>query len=148
MIYGNNEDELRPLRDYNNNGKMKLEYLSTPDGQFGYPPVNSDGDLITGITAKTKNLFTDMFATILLREHNRLCNEFFAEHGNDWDDEKYFQEARKWVIAFIQKITYFEYRKFNIYVVFVDYIEVHYLDLFIYDSWNGTGNSFTSIYSI
>ncbi|CAG8540148.1 15379_t:CDS:10 [Funneliformis mosseae] len=108
-IYGNNEIDLQKFRDVNNNGKMKLEYLETPDGQFGYPPQSADGELITGITAKTKNVFTDMFATIFLREHNRLCDDLFKIHGNNWDDEKYFQEARRWVIAFIQRITYYEY---------------------------------------
>ncbi|CAI2166612.1 17006_t:CDS:2 [Funneliformis geosporum] len=108
-IYGNNDIQLQSLRDFNNNGKMKLEYFQTPDGQFGYPPQNADGELITGIVAKTKNVFTDMFATLFLREHNRLCDDLYEIHGNDWDDEKYFQEARRWVIAFIQRITYYEY---------------------------------------
>jgi hypothetical protein len=93
---------------------MKLSPYPTPDGQFGYPRTDENGEYIIGIKASTKNVFTDVFTTIFLREHNRLCEEFFAIHGNSWDDEKYFQEARRWVIAFIQKITYYEYRKLNL----------------------------------
>ena len=45
-----------------------------------------------------------------MREHNRKCDELFAIHENkSWNDENYFQEARRWVIAIIQKITYLEY---------------------------------------
>jgi hypothetical protein len=111
-IYGSSEEELQTLRDYDNNGKMKLSSFNSPDGEIGYPRTNdTSGDYITGITASTRNVFTDMFATVFLREHNRICDELFKTHGSDWDDEKYFQEARRWVIAYIQKITYYEYRK-------------------------------------
>ena len=90
---------------------MKLEYFPSSDGQFGYPPRNPSGDYILGIKSPTKNVFTDTFATIFIREHNRLCDDFYNIHGDDWTDEMYFQEARKWVIAFIQKITFYEYRR-------------------------------------
>lgn len=43
--------------------------------------------------------------TLLLREHNRLAQQF--EYLNPtWNDEKIFQEARKVVIAINQHITY------------------------------------------
>ncbi|GBB83501.1 hypothetical protein RclHR1_10200008 [Rhizophagus clarus] len=108
-IYGTSLAELQLLRDYGNNGKMKLSAYPTDDGQFGYPRTDDNGNYIIGIKAATRNVFTDMFTTIFLREHNRLCDELFAIHQNTWDDETYFQEARRWVIAYIQKITYYEY---------------------------------------
>ncbi|CAG8440207.1 7817_t:CDS:10 [Funneliformis mosseae] len=109
-IYGNNADDLQRIRDYGNNGKMRLEIdNSTPDGELGYPYVDENGGYILGYHVKFRNVFTDLFHVILLREHNRLCDEFFAIHGNGWDDEQYFQEARRWVIAFIQRINYYEY---------------------------------------
>ncbi|RIA89934.1 heme peroxidase [Glomus cerebriforme] len=108
-IYGNTEEQLQELRDFGNNGKMKLSGYNTPDGQFGYPRTDPEGNVIVGIKAKTKNVFTDLFSTIFLREHNRICTELTAIHGNDWNDDQYFQEARRWVIAYIQKITYYEY---------------------------------------
>ncbi|RGB28169.1 heme peroxidase [Rhizophagus diaphanus] len=109
-VYGNSNDDLRLVRDYNNGGKMRLIKESTPDGAFGYPPIDTNGDFIYGYSAVFgRNVFTDFFHILFLREHNRLCDELFAIHGNNWDDETYFQEARRWVIAFIQKITYYEY---------------------------------------
>lgn len=39
-----------------------------------------------------------------MREHNRLAREFAAAFPQ-WDDEKLFQEARRWNIAFMQQIT-------------------------------------------
>ncbi|CAI2176968.1 15881_t:CDS:10 [Funneliformis geosporum] len=96
-IYGNNDTELKRIRDYGNNGKMRLEIdYSTSDGELGYPLVDEDGRFILGYGAIFRNVFTDLFHVILLREHNRLCDEFFAVHGNDWNDEQYFQEARRW----------------------------------------------------
>ncbi|CAG8848967.1 33987_t:CDS:2, partial [Racocetra persica] len=51
----------------------------------------------------------NVFYVIFLREHNRRCDELYAIHGDSWNDETYFQEARRWVIALLQKITYYEY---------------------------------------
>jgi len=42
------------------------------------------------------------------REHNRLCDQLAASNPT-WNDEKLFQEARKWTIAFHQKISTREY---------------------------------------
>lgn len=42
--------------------------------------------------------------TLFLREHNRLAHQF-RNANPSWTDEQIFQEARKWVIAFIQHIT-------------------------------------------
>ena len=40
---------------------------------------------------------------LLILEHNRLCDQFRRVLGDD--DEQLYQLARKWVIAFVQKIT-------------------------------------------
>ena len=112
-IYGRNDSDLQSIRDFGNNGKMiLLNDSNTPDGTLGYPPVDSSGNFIYGFSSEFgRNVFTDFFHILFVREHNRLCDELFAVNGNNWDDETYFQEARRWVIAFLQKITYFEYRK-------------------------------------
>ncbi|CAG8522660.1 24584_t:CDS:10 [Racocetra persica] len=112
QIYGITDWKLRMIRDYGNKGKMKLDTKGISDDfAFGYPPKDPlTGDYIYGYTPnKSRNAFTDMLFTIFLREHNRKCDELFAINHANWDDEKYFQEARKWVIALIQKITFYEY---------------------------------------
>eukprot|EP00210_Caulerpa_lentillifera_P003168 g3027.t1 len=46
--------------------------------------------------------------TLFLREHNRLATEM-KEANPDWDDEKIYQEARKWNSAYMQSICFYEY---------------------------------------
>lgn len=42
--------------------------------------------------------------TLFLREHNLLVDQFRRQNSS-WDNETLFQEARRWVVAFIQSIT-------------------------------------------
>lgn len=111
-IYGVTDATLQKIRDYGNKGKMKLDTNGiSEDYAFGYPPKDpTTGDYLLGYTpTKSRDVFSDMLYTVFLREHNRRCDELYAINRANWDDEKYFQEARKWVIALIQKITFYEY---------------------------------------
>ncbi|CAG8456329.1 108_t:CDS:10 [Dentiscutata erythropus] len=111
-IYGVVDWKLQMIRDYGNKGKMILNKNGISDDYaFGYPPRDPAGfDYVLGYTPnKSRDAFTDMLYTVFLREHNRRCDELYAINHANWDDEKYFQEARKWVIALIQKITFYEY---------------------------------------
>jgi hypothetical protein len=45
---------------------------------------------------------------VFLREHNRRAKQLALEHP-DWQDEDLYQEARRWVAALIQHITFNEY---------------------------------------
>lgn len=45
--------------------------------------------------------------TLFIREHNRWVGVLSAEHP-EWNDETLYQEARRRVIALVQKITFDE----------------------------------------
>lgn len=49
-----------------------------------------------------------LFQTLFILEHNRLAAQF-AQDNNDWSDEQIFEEARKWTVATMQYICWFEY---------------------------------------
>ncbi|GBB83499.1 hypothetical protein RclHR1_10200006 [Rhizophagus clarus] len=112
LIYGVDDIESARVRDKEGGlGKFRLNYIDSDDGKFGYPLVDGvTGEYIFAIADhKGKNLFINTIMLILMREHNRKCDELYAQHKNQWSDEDYFQEARRWVIAIIQRITYLEY---------------------------------------
>ena len=46
--------------------------------------------------------------SLFVREHNRLAEKILEEHS-EWNDEDIYQEARKWNVAFMQSICYYEY---------------------------------------
>ncbi|CAG8495900.1 6968_t:CDS:10, partial [Cetraspora pellucida] len=108
-IYGiSDQDAMNRLRDTSTNrGKLKTSIAN--GGQF--PPKNNfDGSYIWGATSeRSYSIFTLAIQTIWLREHNRLCDELYTLHGSSWTDEQYFQEARRWTIAFYQKAVAEEY---------------------------------------
>jgi hypothetical protein len=71
---------------------------------------------------------------IFVREHNRKCDQLRSINGDSWDDDTYFQEARKWVIALIQKINYLEYCKFTLYTrvnIYYDYVKISFLNFIV-----------------
>ncbi|RHZ69451.1 hypothetical protein Glove_283g157 [Diversispora epigaea] len=115
-LYGFDSTKLNTqLRDPNDKCKMLLDYGSKyaedlEDAKLGYLPMDSNGKYIVGYEPRRGgNVFTHFFHTLFLREHNRRCNDLRRWYGNTWDDEKYFQEARKWVIALLQRTTFMEY---------------------------------------
>ncbi|CAG8548792.1 12902_t:CDS:10 [Cetraspora pellucida] len=108
-IYGiSDQDAMNRLRDTSTNrGKLKTSIVN---GEQFPPKNNSDGSYIWGATSeRSYSIFTLAIQTIWLREHNRLCDELYTLHGSSWTDEQYFQEARRWTIAFYQKAVAEEY---------------------------------------
>ncbi|CAG8616434.1 4520_t:CDS:10, partial [Gigaspora margarita] len=107
-IYGiSDQDAINRLRDTSTNrGKLKTSIINGQE----FPPKNSsDGSYVWGTFSRAYSIFTLAIQTIWIREHNRLCDELYQKHGNTWTDEQYFQEARRWVIAFYQKAVAEEY---------------------------------------
>lgn len=87
---------------------MVIDGMPTPDKFFvgGDVRVNEQPGLMC-------------FHTLMVKEHNRLCDEIKTAHPN-WTDEQLFQRARKMVGAIIQAITYEEFLP-NIGVTMNDY---------------------------
>ncbi|RIB16728.1 heme peroxidase [Gigaspora rosea] len=111
-IYGLNETNLNlTLRDPVDLCKMRMNYtVDTADGKFGYLPRGKDGQYLIGhLPTRGGHVFTNLFHTIFIREHNRKCDELRQKYGNSLTDNEYFQEARKWVIALLQVVHYREY---------------------------------------
>ncbi|KAF0362331.1 heme peroxidase [Gigaspora margarita] len=108
-IYGlSDQDAIDRLRDTSSNrGKLKTSIIN---GEH-YPPKNlSNGNYIWGSTSEISyNIFLLAIQTIWIREHNRLCDELYQNYADSWTDEQYFQEVRRWVIAFYQKAVAEEY---------------------------------------
>lgn len=116
-VYGDNLErqlELRLLRD----GKLKYQLIN---GEV-YPPTVADaavkmsyppGVPIESQIAIGQEVFgllpgLGMYATLWLREHNRVCDILKAEHPN-WDDEQLFQTARLIIIGETIRIVIEEY---------------------------------------
>ncbi|CAG8485935.1 10940_t:CDS:10 [Racocetra fulgida] len=107
-IYGiSDQDAMNRLRDTSTNrGKLKTSIVNGEQ----FPPKNSAGSYIWGSTSeRSYSIFTLAIQTIWIREHNRLCDELYQLYGSSWTDEQYFQEARRWTIAFYQKAVAEEY---------------------------------------
>jgi peroxidase len=99
-LYGSTPEVARKLRTFKS-GKM-LTQLG-PDGKE-YPPYNTEGVQMFGHRDPSKIfMFGDprgnqdwlllAIETLLLREHNRLCDILIAQYPH-WDDETLYQFAR------------------------------------------------------
>ncbi|KAK7896477.1 hypothetical protein WMY93_021802 [Mugilogobius chulae] len=116
-IYGDNlkrQLQLRLLRD----GKLKYQLVN---GEM-YPPTTVDAPVKMNYPPKTPRsqqlvfgheLFgllpgLGMYATIWLREHNRVCDILKTLHPH-WDDEQLFQTARLIIIGETIRIVIEEY---------------------------------------
>ncbi len=71
-------------------------------------PVDPASLFVAGDVRSSENPMLASLHTILVREHNRLADQFAAADPA-LDDEALFQRARKWVGAILQHITYNEY---------------------------------------
>lgn len=55
-----------------------------------------------------QNTGVTVLQVLMLREHNRVCDELLQLNPH-WDDETIYQEARRVVVAEVQRITYHAY---------------------------------------
>ena len=103
-VYGSSVDDSNNLRAFDGLGKLAVEGDNLLPGADAL--TVSAGDVrapeMPGLAA---------MHTLFVREHNRLCDAL-ATHPDvtdDWTDEDYFQNARRILIAEMQKIVYADY---------------------------------------
>jgi hypothetical protein len=121
-IYGSNQETANWLRA--SGGKLKVSSgnllpWNTIDGEFN-SRIDPDAPFMADDTRSQKKLYVagdiranenpllTSFHTLFVREHNRLADKL-AFDNPDWDDEKIYQEAKKWNSAFLQSIVFNEW---------------------------------------
>jgi hypothetical protein len=114
MVYGSDATRAEGLRSFTGG------HLKTSDGNM--LPLNTaglanenathitpDNELfLAGDVRANENIELTSLHTLFVREHNRVADAL-ANANPTWNDEKLYQEARKYVIAEIQSITYNEF---------------------------------------
>ena len=120
-VYGSDEKRVNWLRTFEG-GKLKtstgnLLPWNTVSGEFNdvVDLINSPfmGDdtgqnlklFVAGDVRANENPLLLAMHTVFVREHNRLCDEFAEEHPS-WSDETLYQNARRMIGAYLQKITF------------------------------------------
>jgi len=114
MIYGSDAVRAAALRTFqggllkSTDGGQQLPYntFGLPNQTDGFSPANSF--FIAGDVRANENAELTSLHVLFLREHNRLATQL-AKQNPTWNDEQLYQEARKFVIAEVQKITYNEF---------------------------------------
>ncbi|MFO1462635.1 MAG: peroxidase family protein [bacterium] len=110
QVYGSDEARATWLRT-GRDGKLKISegnLLPFNDGSVANAPSASADFFVAGDIRVNEQTALAAIHTLFLREHNRLCDELKKSHP-DWDDERIYQRARKFVGAFLQAITYQEF---------------------------------------
>lgn len=103
-VYGSDQKRANSLRE-GTCGRLKTSK------NFNLLPSGSDGNFMAGDIRAPEQTGLVAMHTLFMREHNRLADIMCKQYKNDpsWDDEKIYQEARKFVGAQMQVITYKEF---------------------------------------
>ncbi|XP_046379040.2 peroxidasin homolog pxn-1-like [Haliotis rufescens] len=112
QVYGSSQVEQNKLRTFVD-GKMRTvddEFLpeDTENENACRTQTSPDYCFLAGDHRVNENPGLQSIQTIFMREHNRLATAL-KDLNCHWGDERIFQEARKIVGAFMQKITYGDY---------------------------------------
>jgi len=103
-VYGSSDDESNSLRALDGTGKLLVE------GADLLPFLDTEERKAGDVRAREMPGLATMH-TLFVREHNRICDDL--QNHNDIDssftDEDLFQNARRILIAEMQKIVYGEY---------------------------------------
>ncbi len=125
-IYGSDEKRANWLRTFKD-GKLKVSEgnllpWNTVSGEFN-DDIDPDAPwmaddthtlsrfYVSGDVRANENPLLLAYHTLFVREHNRLCDEVKKKHPG-WNDKRIYDEARKWNIAYYQRIIYYEWLPF------------------------------------
>ena len=102
-VYGSTNADSLNLRKNDGSGRLKA------DRNFLLPTINKERTAGDNRAIEMPGLAA--MHTIFLREHNSLCDALknHPDVDSSWEDEDYFQNARRILIALMQKIVYDEY---------------------------------------
>lgn len=121
MVYGSEIDRAQWLRTHDE-GKLKVSNgnllpFNTVDGEYGsaidttapsMAGADPNGKMwVAGDVRAGEQVGLTCLHTLFVREHNRICSELVSGGMNN--DEEIYQEARKIVVALIQKISFKEF---------------------------------------
>lgn len=101
MIYGSDSATAASLRSFSG-GKLK-----TSSGNL-LPVDSASGFFMAGDVRANENIALIAMQTVWMREHNTVATRL-AKQNPTWNDEKLYQEARKFVIAELQAVVYNEF---------------------------------------
>ncbi|MFL5244184.1 MAG: peroxidase family protein [Gemmataceae bacterium] len=120
QIYGSSQATADALRSHVG-GQLKTGpgNLLPLDNSANFPngtlPMANDAHIVpdnqlfaAGDVRANENIELTAMQTLFVREHNRIASLLQSSHP-DWTDEHLYQEARRLVIAELQKITYTEF---------------------------------------
>lgn len=113
-VYGYCPERAYILRRLDGTGKLKttegeMPPFNTFDLPNAQPPNTNKSDFyLAGDIRANENILLLALHTLFIREHNRLCDIIIQENP-DWEEELIFQHARRFIIGFMQNITYKEF---------------------------------------
>ncbi|XP_067656390.1 peroxidase-like [Haliotis asinina] len=112
QVYGSSQDEQTRVRAFVDGKLTTLDNDLLPPDLVNEEACRTqtapDYCFLAGDHRVNENPGLQSMHTIFVREHNRLANRL-KELNCHWGDERLFQEARKIVGAYMQKITYGDY---------------------------------------
>ena len=99
-VYGSDKEKADELRSFEG-GKLRM-------GATNLLPTEDNGLFLAGDERVNEHAGLTSMHTIWAREHNNVAEKLASQHP-EWKDEKIYQEAREWVVAEMQAVTYNEY---------------------------------------
>ncbi len=123
-VYGSDKARAEWLRSFDGDGKLKTSKGDLlPWNTFSGERDNNHDDnapfmaddtrrledwFVAGDIRANENVLLLSMHTLFVREHNRLCDELRLAHPN-WTGDQIYERARKFVGAFLQNITFYEW---------------------------------------